>query len=70
MSQRISTKATGPGNISKITVLSNSDQSKQFDITGLGAPVQFKYYESLLQDVIYASVTYIDAGNALSLIHI
>ena len=62
MSQRISTKATGPGNISKITVLSNSDQSKQFDITGLGAPVQFKYYESLLQDVIYASVTYIDPG--------
>ena len=65
MSQRISTKATGPGNISKITVLSNSDQSKQFDITGLGAPVQFKYYESLLQDVIYASVTYIDAGNSV-----
>ena len=60
MSQRISTKATGPGNISKIIVVSNSDPGKQFDITGLGAPVQFKYYESLLQDVIYASVTYVD----------
>ena len=60
MTQKISTKATGPGNISKITVISNSDQGKQFDITGLGAPVQFKYYESLLQDVIYASVTYVD----------
>ena len=60
MTKKVSTKATGPGNISKIIVLSNSEQGKQFDITGLGAPVQFKYYESLLQDVIYASVTYVD----------
>ena len=66
MTKKVSTKATGPGNISKITVISNSDQGKQFDITGLGAPVQFKYYESLLQDVIYASVTYVDAGNAIA----
>ena len=65
MANKISTRATGPGNISKIIVLSNSNQGKQFDITGLGAPVQFKYYESLLQDVIYASVTYIDAGNSV-----
>ena len=62
MADRISTRATGPGSISKLTVISNTDQGRQFDITGLGPPVQFKYYESLLQDVIYASVTYVDPG--------
>ena len=60
MADRISTRATGPGNISKLTVISNTDKGRQFDITGLGAPVQFKYYENLLQDVIHASVTYVD----------
>ena len=65
MANKISTRATGPGSINKMVVKSNSNQSKVFDITSLGAPVNFKYYESLLQDVIYASVTYIDAGNAV-----
>ena len=37
MTKKVSTKATGPGNISKIIVLSNTDKKKQFDITGLGA---------------------------------
>ena len=76
MTKKVSTKATGPGNISRMVILSNSDQGKQFDITGLGAPVQFKYYESLLQDVIYASVTYVDPAtytegkNAVSSTHL
>ena len=65
MAKKISTRATGPGSINKMVVKSNSNQSEVFDITSLGAPVNFKYYESLLQDVIYASVTYIDAGNAV-----
>ena len=65
MANKISTRATGPGSIDKITIKSNSEQSKVFNLTNLGAPVNFKYYESLLQDVIYASVTYIDAGNAV-----
>ena len=65
MANKISTRATGPGSINKMVVKSNSNQSKVFDITSLGAPVNFKYYESLLQDVIYASVTYIDAGNSV-----
>ena len=62
----VSSRATGPGTINKILVKSNSNQKKFFDVTSLGAPVNFKYYESLLQDVIYASVTYIDAGNAIA----
>ena len=66
MADRISTRATGPGNISKLTVISNTDKGRQFDITGLGPPVQFKYYESLLQDVIYASVTYVDPGTYIT----
>ena len=65
MANKISTRATGPGSIDKITIKSNSEQSKFFNLTSLGAPVNFKYYESLLQDVIYASVTYIDAGNSV-----
>ena len=65
MAKKISTRATGPGNINKMIVKSNTKQSKTFDIVSLGAPVQFKYYESLLQDVIHASVTYIDPGNAV-----
>ena len=60
MADKISSRATGSGTINRITVVSNSRPGKQFDITGLGAPVQFKYYESLLQDVIHASVTYVD----------
>ena len=65
MAKKISTRATGPGNINKMIVKSNTKQSKTFDIVSLGAPVQFKYYESLLQDVIHASVTYVDPGNAV-----
>ena len=65
MAKKISTRATGPGNINKMLIKSNTDQNKTFDITSLGAPVNFKYYESLLQDVIYASVTYVDPGNAV-----
>ena len=65
MADIVSSRATGPGSINKMVVKSNSNQSEVFDITSLGAPVNFKYYESLLQDVIYASVTYIDAGNAV-----
>ena len=65
MADKISTRSTGPGSINKISIKSNSNQSDIFDITSLGAPVNFKYYESLLQDVIYASVTYIDAGNSV-----
>ena len=66
MADIVSSRATGPGSINKMVVKSNSDQGKTFDVTSLGAPVNFKYYESLLQDVIYASVTYIDAGNAIA----
>ena len=59
---RISSRATGPGNIKSIAIVSNTNSKKQFDLVSLGAPVVFKYYESLLQDVIYATVTYVDGG--------
>ena len=64
MADKITTRATGPGSIKKMIVISNTDQT-EFDVISLGSPIQFKYYESLLQDVIYASVTYVDAGNGV-----
>ena len=60
--KQISSRATGPGNIKSIAIVSNTNSKKQFDLVSLGAPVVFKYYESLLQDVIYATVTYVDGG--------
>ena len=60
--KQISSRATGPGNIKSIAIVSNIQSSKTFDLVSLGAPVVFKYYESLLQDVIYATVTYVDGG--------
>ena len=60
--KQISSRATGPGNIKSIAIVSNTQSSKTFDLVSLGAPVVFKYYESLLQDVIYATVTYVDGG--------
>ena len=60
--KQISSRATGPGNIKSIAIVSNTNSKKTFDLVSLGAPVVFKYYESLLQDVIYATVTYVDGG--------
>ena len=62
MSGFIDSFATGPGQISMIKIASNSDQSKAYDITKDGWPVEFHYYESIFQDVIHASVTYVDTG--------
>ncbi len=62
MASKISTRATGPGNIKSIAIVSNKDPKKTFNLVSLGTPVVFKYYESLLQDVIYATVTYVDGG--------
>ena len=60
--KQISSRATGPGNIKSMAIVSNMNSKKTFDLVSLGAPVVFKYYESLLQDVIYATVTYVDGG--------
>ena len=65
MANKISSKATGPGLIRSIVVVSNSSPDKKFDICKKGAPVQFKYYESIFQDVIHASITYVDTGNSV-----
>ena len=62
MANKISSRATGPGNIKSIAINSNSSEKKTLDLVSFGPPVVFKYYESLLQDVIYATVTYVDAG--------
>ena len=64
MAQRISSKSSGPGNIAKVFVKSN-DGGKTFDIAEKGSPIRFTYYESILQDVIHATITYVDTGNSV-----
>ena len=65
---QIDSLATGPGNISMIKVASNST-GKQFDISGdptaksSAWPIELLYYESIFQDVVHASVTYVDTGD-------
>ncbi len=61
---RISSKSAGPGNIAKVLVKSN-DGGKTFDIADKGSPIRFTYYESILQDVIHATITYVDTGNSV-----
>ena len=57
-------QATGPGKIKYIQILSNTEQGKMVSLTDLIID-KFTYYESLFQDVIHASVTYIDSGTAI-----
>ena len=57
-------QATGPGKIKYIQILSNTEQGKIVSLTDLIID-KFTYYESLFQDVIHASVTYIDSGTAI-----
>ena len=56
-------QATGPGKIQYIQILSNTENGKIVSLTDLIID-KFTYYESLFQDVIHASVTYIDSGTA------
>ena len=57
-------KATGPGTIKNIQIFSNTNPKKSVFLTDLIID-SFKYYESLFQDVIHASVTYIDSGGTI-----
>ena len=57
-------KATGPGTIKNIQIFSNTEPKKSVYLTDLIID-SFKYYESLFQDVIHASVTYIDSGGTI-----
>ena len=57
-------KATGPGTIKNIQIFSNTEPNKSVYLTDLIID-SFKYYESLFQDVIHASVTYIDSGGTI-----
>ena len=58
-------QATGPSKIKKIQIFSNTNSKKSVYLTDLIID-SFKYYESLFQDVIHASVTYIDSGGTIA----
>ena len=64
MAQINTRQATGPGKIKYIQILSNTEPNKIVSLTDLIID-KFTYYESLFQDVIHASVTYIDSGTAI-----
>ena len=64
MAQIKTRQATGPGKIKNIQIFSNTNPKKSVFLTDLIID-SFKYYESLFQDVIHASVTYIDGGTAI-----
>ena len=64
MAQINTRQATGPGKIKYIQILSNTEQDRIVSLTDLIID-KFTYYESLFQDVIHASVTYIDSGTAI-----
>ena len=64
MAQINTRKATGPGTIKNIQIFSNTEPKKSVYLTDLIID-SFKYYESLFQDVIHASVTYIDSGGTI-----
>ena len=64
MAQQISSKFSGPGNVVRAEVKSN-DGGKTFNIAAKGSPIRLTYYESILQDVIHATITYVDTGNSV-----
>ena len=64
MAQINTRKATGPGKIKNIQISSNTESDKSVFLTDLIID-KFTYYESLFQDVIHASVTYIDSGGTI-----
>jgi len=65
MAQIKTRQATGPGKIKNIQIFSNTNSNKSVFLTDLIID-KFTYYESLFQDVIHASVTYIDGGTAIN----
>jgi len=63
MSNLIVTKSAEPSFIERIDIVSNKSQSKTASVTG--GTIRLMYYESILQDSVKATVTFVDTGNAV-----
>ena len=56
-------KESSPSNITQAEIVSNENKGKSVDISG--GIVELKYFESILQDSVRASVVFADAGNSI-----
>ena len=63
MANQITSRAGGSSFIEKIDVVSNKDQSKNVSVAN--GTINLMYYESILQDSVRATVTFVDTGNAI-----
>lgn len=63
MANQVTSKLAEPSNIKRLDIYSNKD-GKTVSVTG--GTVSLLYYESILQDSIRATVTFVDTGNAIN----
>lgn len=63
MAEQIVSKSAEASNIEKLSVISNKDGKSVNIANGV---VALYYYESLLQDSLRATITFVDAGNAIN----
>ena len=63
MTNPVTSKSAQPSNINKLDITSNKSSGKNVSVTG--GTVNLMYYESILQDSIRATVTFVDSGNAI-----
>jgi hypothetical protein len=63
MANQITSRAGGSSFIEKIDVVSNKDQSKNVSVAN--GTINLMYYESILQDSVRATVTFVDTGNSI-----
>ena len=63
MTNQIITKSAEASFIERLDVLSNKSQSKSVSVAG--GIIRLMYYESILQDSVRATVTFVDSGNTI-----
>jgi hypothetical protein len=63
MANQIVSKSAESSFIEKLEIVSNKSSSKTVNIAG--GTIRLMYYESILQDSIRATVTFVDAGNTI-----
>jgi hypothetical protein len=63
MANQIVSKSAESSFIEKLEIVSNKSSSKTVNI--VGGTIRLMYYESILQDSIRATVTFVDAGNTI-----
>lgn len=63
MANQISSKLAEPSNINQLDILSNKTGQS---VSVTGGTIRLMYYESILQDSIRATVTFVDSGNTIN----